>query len=114
MAQSIRTGGHSDQMDVIGHQAVSPNVNTVLPAPIRHQIYIGLIVTIIEESLFPPIASLGDMVRVAWHNYSCNSCHEIDYRMFVWVIPIIKYGVPRITIRCGPVEYLPVSAAQSR
>jgi hypothetical protein len=59
MAQSIRIGRHSDQMDVIGHQAVSPDVNTVLPAPMRHQISIGLIVPIIEESLLPPVASTG-------------------------------------------------------
>jgi len=55
----------------------------------RHQIYIGLIVTIIEENLLPRIASLGDMMRVAGYNYSCDSCYQIDYRMVDWQLSII-------------------------
>jgi hypothetical protein len=40
-----------------------------------------------------PVASMDNMMRVAVYNYSCN---EIDYKMFVWVISIIKYDVYRI------------------
>jgi hypothetical protein len=90
LAQSISVGRHSDQMDVIGPQAVSPDVNTVLPAPMRHQIYIGLIVPIKEESLLPAVASLGDMMRIAGYN---DPCHEMDHRMFGQKISIIMYGV---------------------
>jgi hypothetical protein len=78
MAQPIRIGGNSNQMNVIGHQAVSPYLNCVFSTPMRHQFNIGLIITIIEKSLLAPVAPLGDMVRIAGHHYSCNSRHEID------------------------------------
>jgi hypothetical protein len=96
MAQSILIGGNSNQMNVIGHQAVPPNVNRVLSAPMRHQFYIGLIVIVIEKFLLPSVAPLGNVVWIAGYHYSCNPIHDFGNIKIDHIGSVIKYSVPII------------------
>jgi hypothetical protein len=49
-------------MDVIGHQAIAPNRNPFLAAPIGHQFQIGRIVAIVEERRLSAVPSLRDVM----------------------------------------------------
>ena len=72
--------GNSNQVNVIGHQAVSPNVHCVRFAPIGHQFNIGLIIAIIEECLLPTVTPLGDVMGIARYYYSCDPRHDSRYQ----------------------------------
>jgi hypothetical protein len=57
-------------MDVIGHQAIAPNLDTFVAARLGHQFQIGGVVAIVEERLLSAIATLGNVVRQRWNHNS--------------------------------------------
>lgn len=60
---------------MVRHEAVGPDFNLLLAAPLGHQIEIGLVVVVAEERLLTPIAALRHVVRHARYNHSCKSSH---------------------------------------
>jgi len=54
---------HGNQVNVIGHQAIGPNLDPSLSAPVSHQFQISRIVFIAEERLLPTISSLRYVMR---------------------------------------------------
>jgi len=76
--QPVLVLGHGDQVNVVGHQAVSPDGHSALFTPLRHQIDVRLIVLLREERLLPPIPPLRHVMRVAGNNNSCQSSHAIS------------------------------------
>ena len=50
---------------MIRHQAVSPYRHIVLAGPLRQQFQIDGIVFVIEESLLPPVAPLGNVMGIS-------------------------------------------------
>lgn len=61
-AQSIVGPGNGDEVDMVWHQAVRPDLNALFPAPLSHQPDVLLIVFITEESGHSPVPTLGNMV----------------------------------------------------
>ena len=62
---------NSDEMDVIGHQAVCPDFNLMDGAPLPHQFQIVLVILIAKKRLLPTVSPLGDVVRKARYYNSC-------------------------------------------
>jgi hypothetical protein len=62
-------------MDMVGHQALCPNLDLVFSAPFSHQIDIGMVIVIAEKGLLSAIAALGDVVGCTGGYDSCDSCH---------------------------------------
>lgn len=60
--QTILAGRHEDQMHVVGHEAVGPNLNLVLRTPLPHEIEVLAVIVIAEERLLATIAPLRHMV----------------------------------------------------
>jgi hypothetical protein len=47
---------------VIGHQAIAPNLDPFLVAPLGHQFQISLVVAVVEKRRLPAVAALRDRV----------------------------------------------------
>ena len=47
-----------DKVNVIGHQAISPNLHATLRGPLGHQLQVGRVVFLAEEGLLPTIPAL--------------------------------------------------------
>jgi len=62
-----------DEMNVIGHQAVRPDLDLVGGAPLRHELQVGLVIFIAKERLLPAVSPLGNVVRQARCDDSCQS-----------------------------------------
>jgi len=63
--QAVLVRGHDDGVNMIGHQAPGPDLGACLLRRVGQQIEIELIVASLEESLLPPVAALGHMMRKA-------------------------------------------------
>jgi hypothetical protein len=60
--QAVFRRRDSNQMRMVGHQAIAPNRHSVFAAPIGHQFQVGRIVSVVEKCLLSPIASLRYMM----------------------------------------------------
>lgn len=60
--QSILIRRHDDDVDMIGHQAISPDLRLRALCRLREQIAVKSIIGIFKKSLLPTIAALGDMI----------------------------------------------------
>lgn len=69
-AKGVLRPRHGDQMHVVGHQAIRPNLDAPLAAPLAHQFQVGRVIVVAEERLLPPVATLGNVVRHARNNHS--------------------------------------------
>ena len=69
-------------MNVVLHQAVSPDIYAEMRAPLRHQRHIAPIIIIPEKCSLAPVTSLRDVVGQPRHydpGYPCHSamlCHS--------------------------------------
>ena len=63
--QTIFVRWHRDDVHMIGHQAVGPNLGMGLLGSLREQIEIERIVAVLKECASTPIATLGYVVRNA-------------------------------------------------
>ena len=70
-AEGVFGGRDGNQMNVIGHQAISPNLHATSTAPLGHEPDVGPVIILAEKRLLTPVAPLGDVVRVAGGNDSC-------------------------------------------
>ena len=52
-----------NQVNMIGHEAVGPNLDPAFPAPVGHQFQISRIIFIAKERLLPTISALGYVIR---------------------------------------------------
>jgi len=50
-------------MDMIRHQTIGPDLHFALPAPFGQESEVGPVIIVIEESLHPSVATLGNVVR---------------------------------------------------
>jgi hypothetical protein len=62
-AQAARVGRHQNQMDVVGHQAIAPHLDTSRPTALRDQRAIFGKIVRTEEHGLPPIAALRYVMR---------------------------------------------------
>ena len=74
-AQPVVMTGHNDDMNMVGHQAIAPDLRSRLPRRLAQQIFVKRIVVIIEECWQATIASLGYMMRKARDNKAGKTSH---------------------------------------
>ena len=74
-SQAVIRFRRRDQMDVVGHQAVTPDLDRCLAAPLGHQFNVCRVVAIVEECLPATVASLRNVVRQTRNNPPRQSCH---------------------------------------
>jgi hypothetical protein len=65
-----------DQMDVIGHQAVCPDLDARLQRLLQQEIEIDFVVAILKEDGLASVAALRDMVRKSRHYDTSESSHR--------------------------------------
>jgi hypothetical protein len=70
-SQPIRRLRNSDEMDVVRHQAVRPDLNLMGAAPLPHQFQVALVILVAKKRLLPTVSPLGDVVRQARYYNSC-------------------------------------------
>ncbi len=75
-AQAFLTGGDDNEMEVVGHQAISPDFNSELSATLREHRKIERTVALGEKNRCSQVALMGDVMRVAREYQPCLSCHE--------------------------------------
>ena len=76
--QSVLAPRDDDDMDMVGHQAISPNLRAGPSGGICEQIGVEDIVAILEERLLPAVAALGHVVRVAGRHEAGKASHGAD------------------------------------
>jgi hypothetical protein len=68
---------HGDQMNVIGHQAIAPNLHALFTTPVGHQFHIGRIVAIVEKRLLATVAALRDVMRQTRNDQPCQHTTKV-------------------------------------
>jgi len=76
--QRLPAVGDQDQMDMIGHQAVGPDRDTMLAALLTQQIAIEFVVGIGEKHVLAPISALGDMMGQTGNDETSDAGHEVN------------------------------------
>ena len=61
-AETVCRFGHSNQMAVLGHKAVAPNLDRAGSTPLGHEFEVSDIVLLAKESLLSTITALGHVV----------------------------------------------------
>jgi len=67
------------EVHMVGHQAVRPDLDFLLPAPCGHHSQIRLVVGCAEEDRLAPVPTLDDMVGHLRRNHSRYSRHARAY-----------------------------------
>jgi hypothetical protein len=62
---------HSNEMYMVGHQAVRPDLDPAAGTPLGHQMQIFMIIGFTKEGLHPSVSALCNMVGYAWSNNPC-------------------------------------------
>jgi hypothetical protein len=93
-----------NQMHVVGHQALRPDLDVPLAAPLGHQFQIRLIVVVVEKRLLPTISTLGHMVRQTRHNQSGQSGHASNVEHLTQFVNI--GSCPRPPPKLGQAQFL--------
>ena len=61
--QNVGRLWNRDQVDMIGHQAVGPEVDLLGPAELSHQIHVALVILVAEARLLPTASPLRNVMR---------------------------------------------------
>ena len=73
--QAIAAGRNSNQMDVVGHEAIGKDFNIMPIAILSQPSQVRFTVFVREEDVFPPISTLGNVVRDTCEYGSGSSGH---------------------------------------
>ena len=66
---------YRDQVRVVWHEAIGPDFDPLLPAPLGHQIQVGRIVVVAKERRLSAVAALRYVMRHPRNNQPRQSCH---------------------------------------
>jgi hypothetical protein len=66
---------HQDQMHMVGHQAVAPDLDAGLGAALGQKVAVEREVGRLEEHRLAPVAALGDVVGKAWNDNAADTRH---------------------------------------
>lgn len=78
LRQGVASGGHGEQMHMVAHQAIGPNLNTKAPGTLAQHLQVKAAVIICKKDLRAQIAPMGDMMRAAWKNYAGAAWHRVE------------------------------------
>nr|WP_228765684.1 hypothetical protein [Sphingopyxis solisilvae] len=74
-AKPVRIARYQDDMDMVGHQAIGPDLGLRPPRRLGEEIKIDLVVAVLEEGPLAPVAALGNMVRNAREDEARKAGH---------------------------------------
>jgi hypothetical protein len=74
--QTVTAGGHDQQMDMVRHQAPTPDFTPRLRRRGAQLIEVEAVVAIGEKHLLTPVAALGDMMGKPWNDNAGETGHE--------------------------------------
>ena len=74
--QAVLRLRHGNQVNMIGHKTIRPNLDPSFPTPVGHQFDISRIVFIAKKRLLPTIPALGYVMWQARNDQSCQSSHS--------------------------------------
>jgi hypothetical protein len=75
-AKAVRVGGNDDRVDVVGHQAIAPDLDPRALGRLREEVEIERVVGLLEEGLLPTVAALGYMMRQAGDDETRKTSHK--------------------------------------
>jgi hypothetical protein len=75
LTQGILGPRNDNQVGVVRHQTICPNLDGIFMAPLGHQPNIFTIVIFAEKILLPPVTLLSKMVRNSRSNDSSKAPH---------------------------------------
>ena len=64
-----------DQVDVVGHEAIGPDLDTPAPDLFRQKIAVDLLVAVLKENRLAPVSTLGDVVGQSGNNDASETGH---------------------------------------
>ena len=73
--QPVGVGRHQDQMDMIGHQAPGPHLDTGGATMLRQEIAVELVIVIAEESACTPVSALRDKMGKSGDDEAGETSH---------------------------------------
>src|SRR3974390_2990133 len=62
-SQPLLRRRNGNQMDMIGHEAITPYFHPLVTAPISHQFQIRRVISVVKEGRLATVSPLGYMVR---------------------------------------------------
>ena len=74
-AQSVSRLRHRDQVDMVGHQAVGPDLDAAAIAPLAHQADVGLMILVGEKRAQTAVAPLRQVMREPGSHYARQPRH---------------------------------------
>ena len=75
MTEAVGLHGNGNEMNMIGHETIRPNINFITPAGIGHQGNIFSIIIVAEKSLHAAVSPLREMMRYARYDNPRYPCH---------------------------------------
>jgi hypothetical protein len=72
---SIPCFSHCNQVNMVRHKTIDPDLYPVLCTPLRHQLQVRLVLPIIKKRLLAPVAPPSNMLRNFRRHHFCNPCH---------------------------------------
>jgi hypothetical protein len=76
VTEAVGLHRNGNEINVIGHETIRPNINFVMPARIGHQGDIFSIIIVAEKSLHAAVSPLREMMRYARYDDPRYPCHE--------------------------------------
>jgi hypothetical protein len=78
--KTFAIGRNENQMNVVGHQAVGPDLNGRFAAVLSEEIAINLLVARFKEDRLTPVATLCDVMRATGEHNSSETGHGESVR----------------------------------
>jgi len=78
--QGLLARRNRDQMRMVGHQAVGPDIDPLVSTPLGHELHVSRVISVVEECLLPAVAPPGHVMRHARDDQACPSCHPRKLR----------------------------------
>ena len=85
-AEPVLVRWHDDEVDVVWHQAIGPDLRTRALSRLAEQVEVELVVAVLEEGLLPAIAALGDVVGIAGKHEAGEACHCEGVTYLVYLV----------------------------
>jgi hypothetical protein len=79
--QTVSGGGAHDQVDVVGHQAVGPDLHVAPPRLRGEQVAVDLLFAVLKEDRLAPVAPLGDVMRQSRGDDAGEAGHGAPHSM---------------------------------
>jgi len=83
--QAILIGGYQDHVNVVGHQAIGPDLRPGTLSHFNDQLAVGLVVSIVEERPFLTVAALSDEMGQSGNDDAGQTRHEMPEWLFAEV-----------------------------